>query len=54
MTVRFTFKKDQFDEFVQKIEELEDQETYGNTEFYALIKPGGEMEIFVGEGECHD
>jgi hypothetical protein len=47
--MRYVFKEDQLDAFVRKIHELEDQETSGDTEFYSLIKPHGDLVILVGE-----
>jgi hypothetical protein len=47
--MRYAFRGDQLKEFVDKIKELENQETCGDTEFYSLMKPRGEMVIFVGE-----
>jgi hypothetical protein len=49
--MRYTFRENQLREFVDKIHELEVQETDGDTEFYSLIKPSGEMVIFVGENK---
>ena len=47
--MRYVFREDQLDAFVRKIHELEDHETSGDTEIYSLIKPHGDLMIFVGE-----